>query len=249
MKIVFLTIFPEIIESYLSSSIIGKAIKKGLIEYKVLNIRDFSKDKHKKVDDYILGGGKGMLFTPQPLYDAVIYSKSLLPNSKVIYMSPRGRVLNNELLKNFSRNDEFVIICGRYEGIDQRIIDLVVDEEISIGDFVLTGGELPALVFFDSLVRMKGLLHDEAVENESFSYLGGLLEYDQYTRPREFMGLKVSEVLVSGNHKEIEKWRRMSALKNTYISRPELLLKVKLSRDDIIFLSKLARELHGLKGF
>ncbi len=247
MKIIFLTIFPEIIESYLSSSVIGKAIKKGLIEHRVLNIRDFSKDKHKKVDDYVLGGGKGMLFMPQPLYDAVMYSKSLLPNSKVIYMSPRGKVLNSELLKEISGNDEFVVVCGRYEGIDERIVDLVVDEEISIGDFVLTGGELPALVFFDSLVRTKGLLHDEAVKNESFSYLGGLLEYDHYTRPREFLGLRVPEVLVSGNHREIERWRRMSALRNTYVNRPDLLLKVKLSRDDVIFLSNLAKELHGWK--
>jgi len=249
MKIVFLSIFPEIIESYLSASVIGKSVEKGLLEYQILNIRDFSKDKHKKVDDYVMGGGKGMLFKPEPLYDAILHSKKILPSSKVVYMSPKGRLMNKDTLIEFSRYDEFVIVCGRYEGVDERVVDLIVDEEISIGDFVVTGGELPALIFSDALVRVKGLLQEEVTKNESFSYLDGLLEYDQYTRPREFLGLKVPEVLVSGNHKEIDKWRRMCALKNTYLKRPDLLHKVKLSREDVTFLSNLAKEIYNLSKF
>lgn len=239
MKVIFLTIFPEIIETYLSTSMMDKAVKRNLLEYEVLNIRDFSKDKHKKVDDYVYGGGDGMLFMPQVVYDAIMFSKNKLPNSKVIYMSAKGRLLNKEIIQEYLSVEELIILCGRYEGVDERIVDNFVDDEICIGDYVLTGGELPALVFVDALIRQKGLLEEKAVMSESFFYEGGLLEYDQYTRPEEFMGLKVPEVLLSGNHKLIEEWRHFSSLKNTYERRPDLLKKVKLSREDIIFLSNL----------
>lgn len=239
MKVIFLTIFPEIIEKYLTTSMMNKAVKKNLLEYDVLNIRDFSKDKHKKVDDYVYGGGDGMLFIPQVVYDAIMFSKTKLPNSKVIYMSAKGRLLTQEVIQEYIKIDEMIILCGRYEGIDERIVDNFVDDEICIGDYVLTGGELPALVFIDALIRQKGLLEEKAIMSESFFYEGGLLEYDQYTRPEEFMGLKVPEVLLSGNHKLIEEWRHFSSLKNTYEKRPDLLRKIKLSPEDVIFLSNL----------
>lgn len=239
MKVIFLTIFPEIIQTYLSISMMDKAVKRNLLEYEVLNIRDFSKDKHKKVDDYVYGGGDGMLFMPQVVYDAITFSKNKLPNSKVVYMSAKGRVLSKEVIQEYLPAEELIILCGRYEGVDERIVDNFVDDEICIGDYVLTGGELPALVFVDALIRQKGLLEEKAVMSESFFYEGGLLEYDQYTRPEEFMGFKVPEVLLSGNHKLIEEWRHFSSLKNTYEKRPDLLRKVKLSRKDIIFLSNL----------
>ncbi len=239
MKVIFLTIFPEIIEKYLTTSMMDKAVKKNLLEYDVLNIRDFSKDKHKKVDDYVYGGGDGMLFIPQVVYDAIMFSKTKLPNSKVIYMSAKGRLLTQEVIQEYIKIDEMIILCGRYEGIDERIVDNFVDDEICIGDYVLTGGELPALVFIDALIRQKGLLEEKAIMSESFFYEGGLLEYDQYTRPEEFMGLKVPEVLLSGNHKLIEEWRHFSSLKNTYEKRPDLLRKIKLSPEDVIFLSNL----------
>ncbi|MCS7298697.1 MAG: tRNA (guanosine(37)-N1)-methyltransferase TrmD [Spirochaetia bacterium] len=236
MRVIFLTIFPNIIETYFSTSMMDKATKRDLLEYTVINIRDFAKDKHKTVDDYVYGGGDGMVFKPDVVYEAISHSKTLLPSAKVIYMSSKGRNLTRNVLKEYLNVDSLIILCGRYEGVDERIIDNFVDDEIGIGDFVLTGGELPAMMFIDALVRMKGLISSSALENESFTYKGGLLEYDQYTRPREFMNLKVPDVLVNGNHKEIARWRHFSALRNTYRNRPELLKNVKLSREDIIFL-------------
>lgn len=237
MKVVFLTIFPEIIKSYFSVSMMEKAIEKSLIEYYVVNIRDFSTDKHKKVDDYVFGGGSGMLFMPDVVYSAIEYSKKLLPNSKVVYMSAKGRLLNKEVLREYLPVDELILLSGRYEGVDERIIDNFVDDEICIGDYVVTGGELPSLVFVDALIRLKGLLDSESLVSESFFYEGGLLEYDHYTRPREFRGLKVPEVLLSGNHTAIQKWRHSSSLLNTYRNRPELLKNVRLSKEDVKFLS------------
>lgn len=239
MKVIFLTIFPNIIETYLSTSMMDKAVKNNILEYEVINIRDFSNDKHKKVDDYVYGGGEGMLFMPNVVYDAIMFSKSKLPSAKVVYMSAKGRLLTRDVLNEYINNDEIIILCGRYEGIDERIVDNFIDDEICIGDFVITGGELPALMFIDALVRLKGLLEDGAVKSESFSYEGGLLEYDQYTRPREFLGMRVPDILVNGNHKEIQKWRYLSSLKNTYEKRPDLLKKVKLSKEDVKFLSEL----------
>ncbi len=192
MKFSILTLFPEMFES-LKSSIIGRAKEKNLINLEIVNIRDFSKDKHKKVDDTPYGGGAGMLIRPDVVYDA--YS-SLENRGKVIYMSPQGKTLTQEKVKELSNEKELVILCGHYEGIDQRVIDKIVDEEISIGDYVLTGGELPAMVLIDAVSRyVDGVLKEESVKEESFSE--GLLEYPQYTRPEIFLNEKVPEVLLT----------------------------------------------------
>ena len=223
MKIDILTLFPEMFGA-LKESILGRALDNGAFELNLINIRDFSLDKHKKVDDYIFGGGDGMLMTPQPLYDAIMSVKT--DNSHCIYMSPKGTVLNQEKVKEVSTNyNHLIIVCGHYEGIDQRVIDLCIDEQISIGDYVLTGGELPAMVLVDTVARYlpNVLGSDTSAEDESFS--DGLLEYPQYTRPREFMGLSVPEVLLSGNHKEIEKWKQEQKVVETKKFRPDLLSK------------------------
>lgn len=192
MKFSILTLFPEMFES-LKTSILGRAEGKNLIEIETINIRDFSKDKHKKVDDTPYGGGAGMLIRPDVVYDA--YS-SIKNKGKVIYMSPQGKTLTQEKVKELAKEDEIVILCGHYEGIDQRVIDKIVDEEISIGDYVLTGGEIPAMVLIDSVSRyVDGVLSEESVKEESFS--DGMLEYPQYTRPEIFLSEKVPEVLLT----------------------------------------------------
>lgn len=221
MKIDILTLFPEMFEP-LKSSILGRALDKELFTLNLINIRDFSLDKHKKVDDYVFGGGDGMLMTPQPLYDAIMSVKT--DKSYVVYMSPKGTMLTQKKVISLANNIEhLIIVCGHYEGIDERIIELCIDEQISIGDYVLTGGELPAMVLVDSVLRyIPDVLHnDTSVVDESFS--DNLLEYPQYTRPREFMGLTVPDVLLNGNHKEIEKWKMDMKLAETRKYRPDLL--------------------------
>lgn len=221
MKIDILTLFPEMFEP-LKQSILGRAQEKNIFELNLINIRDFSLDKHKKTDDYVFGGGDGMLMTPQPLYDAIMSVKT--PDSYVVYMSPKGTVLNQKKVKDISStHNHIIIVCGHYEGIDERIIKLCIDEQISIGDYVLTGGELPAMVLCDAILRyVPNVLHnDTSVVDESFS--AGLLEQPQYTRPREFMGLCVPEVLLNGNHKEIEKWKSEQRIIETQKYRPDLL--------------------------
>ena len=223
MKIDILTLFPEMFEP-LKASILGRALEKDLFELTLINIRDFSLDKHKKVDDYVFGGGDGMLMTPQPLYDAIMSVKT--DKSYVVYMSPKGTVLSQKQVKRIAHEIEhLIIVCGHYEGIDERVIELCVDEQISIGDYVLTGGELPAMVLVDAVLRyVPEVLHsDTSVVDESFS--DNLLEHPQYTRPREFMGLTVPEVLLNGNHKEIEKWKMEQKLSETKKYRPDLLDK------------------------
>ena len=223
MRIDILTLFPEMFAS-LKESILGRAIENGAFELNLINIRDFSLDKHKKVDDYIFGGGDGMLMTPQPLYDAISSVKT--EDSFVVYMSPKGTVLKQSKVKEIStKYNHLIIVCGHYEGIDQRIIDLCIDEQISIGDYVLTGGEIPAMVLVDAVARyIPNVLGSEtSAEDESFT--DGYLEYPQYTRPREFMGLTVPETLLSGNHKEIEKWKQEKKLEETKKFRPDLLQK------------------------
>ena len=223
MKIDILTLFPEMFAP-LKSSMLGRALENNLFELNLIDIRDFTLDKHKKVDDYVFGGGDGMLMTPQPLYDAIMSVKK--ENSHVIYLSPKGRTLNQSIVKSISETyDHLILICGHYEGIDQRIIDLCVDEEISIGDYVLTGGELPAMVLVDAVLRyVPNILgNDHSATDESFS--NNTLEYPQYTRPRVFMGLEVPEVLISGNHKNIEEWKKEQSLKETKNRRPDLLDK------------------------
>lgn len=223
MRIDIFTLFPEMFEP-LKTSILGRALEKDLFELNLINIRDFSKNKHKKVDDYVFGGGDGMLMTPQPLYDAIMSVKT--DDSYVIYLSPKGSVLTQSKVKSIAmQHNHLILVCGHYEGIDERIIELCIDEQISIGDYVLTGGELPAMVLVDAVLRYEPqVLHNEtSTDDESFS--AGLLEHPQYTRPREFMGLSVPEVLINGNHKEIEKWKQEQKISETKKYRPDLLNK------------------------
>ncbi len=219
MKIDILTLFPEMFVP-LKESIIGKARDKHCLEINLINIRDFSLDKHHKCDDYIFGGGEGLLMTPQPLFDAIESVKK--DNSYIIYMSPKGKTLTQKIVKDFSTFEHLIIICGHYEGVDQRVIDVFVDAEISIGDYVVTGGELPAMVFVDAISRfIPGVLGNiDSAKHDSFE--NNLLEYPQYTRPQDFRGLKVPDVLISGNHAEIAKWREEQSRELTKQRRPDM---------------------------
>ncbi len=223
MKISILTIFPEMFTP-LQESIIGRAVKSGKIEINTVNIRDYSLDKHKKTDDAPFGGGAGMLMTPQPIADCFL---AVDPNHEAyhVYMSPKGRTLKQSVVRELaSMNKDLVLLCGHYEGVDQRIIDLFIDEEISIGDYVLTGGELPAMVLTDSVCRyVEGVLSSDSLTFESFA--SNSLEYPQYTRPQVFMGLEVPEVLVSGDHKKIDLWREEQSKIITEKLRPDLIKK------------------------
>lgn len=221
MKIDVLTLFPEMF-SALNDSILGKAQEKKLLEINVINIRDYSADKHKKCDDYPFGGGAGMVMTAQPICDA-FDSVAKTDDTLCIYMSPKGIRLNQNLVKELSAKKHLVLLCGHYEGVDQRAIDLCADMEISIGDYVLTGGEFPAMVLIDAVSRYvpKVLGSAESTDDESFSV--NLLEYPQYTRPQNFRGLEVPDVLTSGNHGKIDKWRSEQKIAVTRQNRPDLL--------------------------
>lgn len=221
MIIDILTLFPESF-SYLDSSILKRAKESGILEINLIDIRQFSKDKHKKCDDYPFGGGAGMLMSVQPVYDAI---KSVIKdNTTLIMPSPRGKTFDVNLASELAQKEHLVFICGHYEGIDQRIVDIFNPLEISIGDYVLTGGELPAMVMVDCISRfIKGVISEESLKEESFS--SDRLEYPQYTRPADFMGYKVPEVLLSGNHAQIEKWRKEMSEKITKEKRPDLLKK------------------------
>ena len=239
MNINVLTLFPEIIENYFSHSIGARAVKNGHVDISAVNIRDFSKDKHSKVDDTPFGGGAGMLMMPQPLFDCVNSVKAKQPNTKVIYMSPKGRVLDNKIARQLAEQESVTFLCGHYEGVDQRVIDELVDMELSIGDYVLTGGELAALVTIDAVMRfIPGVLGAEDVHEEE-SFEDDLLEYPQYTRPAEYEGMKVPEVLTSGHHANIKKWQRERQLEETLRKRPDLLQNAELTKADIKFLEKL----------
>lgn len=222
-----MTLFPDIFKAYIGESMMKKAVENSILEVELYNIRDFSENKHKKVDDYPFGGGAGMVMTPQPIFSTYEYivAKYELENPRVIYLSPKGRVFNQKIAKSLSLENDIIFLCGHYEGVDQRIIDLIVTDEISIGDYVLTGGELPALVMIDSIARLvPGVLNrSESHEDESFE--NDLLEYPQYTRPRSFNGLEVPEVLLSGNHKKIDEWRSEESKKITLERRPDLIKK------------------------
>ncbi len=242
MKCDVLTLFPDIINAYLKESILKRAQEKKLIEVKVYNIRDFASDKHKIVDDYPFGGGPGMVLKPEPLFNVIDFLKKDNEPRKIILLSPQGRPFDQRLAGGFSEEKRrLVFICGRYEGIDERVMSLI-DEEISIGDYVMTGGELGALVIIDASARLiKGALGDEkSTKEESFSW--GLLDYPHYTRPREFRGLSVPDILVSGNHKEIWLWRRREAIRKTFKVRPELLEKIQLTDEDKKILSEIKEE-------
>ena len=219
MKIDILTLFPEAFAP-LKTSILGRAEESGILEINVVDIRQFSKDKHKKCDDYPFGGGAGMLMTVQHLFGAIksVYTEK----SKIIFPSPIGKTLNTKKAEELSRFEHLIFVCGHYEGVDERIFQLFDIEQISIGDYILTGGELPTMVIIDCLARfVDGVISKESLQNESFS--NGLLEYPQFTRPQEFMGLKVPDVLISGNHQEVEKWRKEQSLKRTKALRSDLL--------------------------
>ena len=220
MKIDILTLFPEMFVP-LRERIIGRAVENGRIEINLVNIRDFSADKHKKCDDYPYGGGAGMVMMPQPIA-AAIASVDEKHEARRIYLSPKGRTFSQKMLGRLSSYGHIVLLCGHYEGVDQRVLDLYIDEEISLGDFVLTGGELPAMVVADCLARFQGgVLSEGSLVDESFT--NGLLEYPQYTRPQVFEGLSVPEVLVSGDHGKVDAWRREQAEKLTKELRPDLL--------------------------
>ena len=234
MKFNVLTLFPEMF-SALDESIIGRGKEKGLIDINLINIRDFSKNKHKKVDDTPYGGGAGMVMEPTVVYDAYCSVKE--SNAKVIYMSPQGKTLNQQMVQDLAKEENIILLCGHYEGIDQRVIDEIVDEEISIGDYVLTGGELPAMVLIDSVSRyVEGVLKEDSIQEESFT--NGLLEYPQYTRPEIFLGKRVPEVLLSGHHENIKEWRRDQSIINTYLKRPDLLKEIELSDKEQKMLSE-----------
>ena len=219
MKFDVLTLFPEMFD-VLKQSVIGRAQEKELVDINLVNIRDFSQDKHKKVDDTPYGGGAGMVMMPDVVYRA--YQSVKTDKAKVIYMSPQGKKLDQKKVEDLAKQEHLILLCGHYEGIDQRVIDKIVDEEISIGDYVLTGGEIPAMVLIDSVCRyVKGVLKEESIKEESFS--NGLLEYPQYTRPEIFEGEKVPEILLSGNHQKIEKWRKEKSFEITKQKRPDLL--------------------------
>ena len=221
-----MTLFPELITTVLGESIIGRAQKAGLIEVRAHNIRDYSADKHRKTDDTPFGGGVGMVMTCQPIFDCYESVKKTMPeNSKtrVIYMSPRGRQFSHAVAEELSGYDNLIFLCGHYEGVDQRVIDNIVDEELSIGDYVVTGGEIPACIVIDAVSRLvEGVLAaEECYTGESFA--SGILEYPQYTKPRDFRGMTVPDVLLSGDHAKIEKWRLCEAVRITEERRPELL--------------------------
>jgi tRNA (guanine37-N1)-methyltransferase len=242
MKIDILTLFPSMFDGPFSESIIKRAVGKGLLEICLHNIRDYAVDKHKTTDDYPYGGGAGMVMKVEPLAACIEAAKPAGRNAKVILTTPRGRPFNQHTARELSEEATLIIVCGRYEGVDERIKELFVDCEISIGDYVLTGGELAAMVIVDAVTRLiPGVLgsEDSAIVD---SFSDGLLEYPQYTRPPEFSGFSVPPVLMSGNHGEITRWRRRQSLKKTFEMRPDLLCSAHLTENDKAYLRELAGE-------
>ena len=242
MRIDILTLFPEMCRAVFSESILGRAIDRGVIEVYARNIRDYTLDKHNRVDDTPYGGGMGMLMQAQPVYDCWrALCEELGKRPHLIYLSPQGQPLTQARARELSRMDNLALLCGHYEGIDERVLEEIVDEEISIGDYVLTGGELPALVLTDCVARMvEGVLpNEEAFSRES--HYDGLLEHPQYTKPYEWNGKTVPEVLISGHHANIEKWKREESLRRTWERRPELLERAELTKNDQEFLNKVKK--------
>jgi len=232
MRFDILTLFPEMFSSPLQESILGKAIEKGLIQIRTINIRDFALDKHQVVDDTPYGGGQGMVMKVEPIARAFEWVKSQSPSSWRVYLTPQGKPFTHDVARRLTSKQHLILLCGRYEGVDERVRELFIDEEISIGDYVLTGGELAALVLIDAVSRfLPGVLgSDRSAEEDSF--INSLLEYPQYTRPFNFSGKEVPEVLLSGNHSAISLWRRKEALRRTAMRRPDLLAKASLSEED-----------------
>ncbi len=239
-----LTLFPEMFTGPFSESIISRAREKDIIEINLIDFREFATDRHKKVDDYPYGGGSGMVLKPEPIYRAykqIVSKRNTKPPT--ILMTPRGKKLTQDLVKKYSKNDGLIIICGHYEGVDERIRETIVTDEISIGDYVLTGGELPAMVFVESIARMlPGVLGDENSKKED-SFFNGLLDYPQYTRPRVFKDKNVPEILLSGHHQNIKTWRKKMALKNTLVNRPDLIDKKELSKEEEKLIAEIMQEI------
>ncbi|PNV80985.1 MAG: tRNA (guanosine(37)-N1)-methyltransferase TrmD [Dictyoglomus turgidum] len=240
LRIDIVTIFPEMFKGPFDVSILKKAQDKGLVEIKVYNLRDFTEDKHRTVDDYPYGGGSGMVMKPEPIFKAVRSLKK--EDSEVILLSPSGDLFNQKIAEELSKKNHLILICGRYEGVDERVKSIIT-REISIGDYVLTGGEIPAMVIVDAVVRLvPGVLGDpDSLSEESFQW--GILEYPQYTHPRDFEGMKVPDILLSGNHERIRRWRRKEALKKTFLKRPDLLEKTSLTQEDLELLEEIKKEL------
>ena len=236
MNFHLLTLFPDIIKGYADSSIAAKAAESGVISFDIVNIRDYARDKHKNCDDYPFGGGAGMVMKPEPLAGALDAVKA--EHARVIYPTPAGRLLTQQYAEELSLEMDIVFICGRYEGIDQRIIDIYVDDEISIGDYVISSGEIAALVIVDAVYRLvEGVINAESLAEESFT--PGLLEYPQYTRPRDFKGLEVPEVLLSGHHERIREWRLKKSVEKTMQNRPELLRTRQVSEEVLDIMNNL----------
>lgn len=238
-----LTLFPEMVLNGLHTSIIGRAAEKGLLSIEAIDIREFSTDKHRHVDDYPYGGGAGMVMQPMPICDAYDdLCEKIGKKPRVIYMTPQGRVFNQKIAEELAQEEDLVFLCGHYEGIDERALELIATDYLSIGDYVLTGGELPAMVMIDCISRLiPGVLNnDTSAEFESFH--DNLLEYPQYTRPEEYKGLRVPEVLLSGHHKNIDAWRREQSIKRTLERRPDLLMGAVLSKKEAQYLKNLEKE-------
>ncbi|MCR5703068.1 MAG: tRNA (guanosine(37)-N1)-methyltransferase TrmD [Eubacterium sp.] len=235
-----LTLFPEMITQGVGTSITGRAMDKGLISVNAIDIRDFSGNKHGQVDDYPYGGGAGMVMQPGPVYrsyESVVEKIGHKP--RVVYMTPQGKVFNQKMAEEFAKEEDLVFLCGHYEGIDERVLDMIVTDHVSIGDYVLTGGELPSMVMIDCISRLvPGVLHND-VSAEFESFQDNLLEYPQYTRPAEFKGVKVPDILLSGDHAKVDCWRREQSLKRTLERRPDLLEEAMLNQEDLKYLKKI----------
>lgn len=248
MKFHVLTLFPQMIEQGLNTSVTGRAIANKKIELNAVDIRNYSRDKHKHVDDYPYGGGAGMVMQPEPIYLAYEDLIKKMENPpRVIYVTPQGSVFQQSMAEEFAQEEDLIFLCGHYEGVDERILEEIVTDYVSIGDYVLTGGELPAMVMIDAISRLvPGVLNnEESAEFESFH--DNLLEYPQYTRPVEYHGKRVPDVLLSGHHGNIEKWRREQSLKRTFLRRPELLETANITEQDKKYLETLRQEMHAEK--
>ncbi len=234
-----LTLFPEMVLNGLNTSITGKAVKNGLINIEATDIRNYSKDKHNHVDDYPYGGGAGMVMQPMPVYDAYIDAvKNMSGTKRVIYLTPQGKVFNQRMAEEFAKEENLIFLCGHYEGIDERVLNKIVTDDVSIGDYVLTGGELAAMVMIDAISRKVDGVLNNSESSEIETFYDNLLEYPQYTRPEVWEGERVPEVLLSGNHGKIEEWRRQKSIERTYDFRPDLLAKANLSDKDKNYLAE-----------
>ena len=245
MNFTVMTLFPEMIEQGLNVSIMGRAIENGYVKLNTVNIRDYSTNKHCKVDDYPYGSGAGMVMQVEPIvaaYEDILAKNPEMKNPRVIYLSPQGKVFNQSMAEEFAKEENIIFLCGHYEGVDERAIEMIVTDEVSIGDYVLTGGEMPAMIMIDAISRLvPGILHNSSSAfDESLS--GNLLEYPQYTRPYDFRGHKVPDVLLSGNHPVVDKWRREQSVIRTYEKRPDLLKGAKITKKEEMMIAELRKK-------